>query len=405
MAGEVEPQAEGLRTLHLPNLRKQWQVLTLQIIATIAVIWMYLEVVSTYVVGYIDHTQVFQEMELLLGDELPLGDWLTGRGRTGLSRFYVPIILGVVFGGGMAILAFQSTLVQQRIKFGLTITLIVMLIGRLILSWLPGMLFNFELRGPTDSELETLLWPLSFLFSIIVLFVYLMPVILGTKGIWGLSRRAVAWSIGFTMLFLAVHAILTFPLIKSQLGIYGANLAPLEIQVGDPTIGFLGMNLVTAEQMSLILIAILMLVFQEASFGVIKQLEYAYRLPESCKRDPEYVRQMDNTFNGILVHSVVFLSITIIATMFALGFHSVLLNTVEGITGSQWAGQVSDSIELTLTYGLVISALLFLTFMALMRYLIPWQRVSAWIRDAIERMRTPKPKVVEKKWDESMGPL
>ena len=54
ISGEVRP-----RTLHLKMLRKQWQIITLQIIGTVALIGMYLEVVSTYVVGSIDHTMLF----------------------------------------------------------------------------------------------------------------------------------------------------------------------------------------------------------------------------------------------------------------------------------------------------------------------------------------------------------
>ena len=154
------------------------------------------------------------------------------------------------------------------------------------------------------------------------------------------------------------------------MGSYGAQLTTLEIIVSEPTV----FGLVTEEQFSLILIACLMMVFQESAFGVIRQLEYAYRLPESCKRDPEYVAQMDNLLNGHIRHTAVFLS-TVVTTTVALGFHSVLLDWVEGITGSQWASQVSESIELTLTYGLVISALLFLGIMALMRFVVPWQRV------------------------------
>ena len=209
------------------------------------------------------------------------------------------------------------------------------------------------------------------MLSFIILTFYLLPIITETRGIWGLSRRGVAWAIGFTLLFLGIHAILTFPLIRSQLGSYGAQLTTLEIIVSEPTV----FGLVTEEQFSLILIACLMMVFQESAFGVIRQLEYAYRLPESCKRDPEYVAQMDNLLNGHIRHTAVFLSLTVVTTTVALGFHSVLLDWVEGITGSQWASQVSESIELTLTYGLVISALLFLGIMALMRFVVPWQRV------------------------------
>ena len=387
MAGEVGLQSDVLlegiarpRTLHLKNLRRQWQILSLQILATVALVGMYLEVVSTYVVGSIDHTILFDTIELLIADQLPIGDWLTGEGRTGLARFFVPLVLGVSLGGIMAFMAFQSQKIQQRIKLGFIIGLMVLLVGRLLLSWLAGMLFTFDLRLPTDSELETLQWPLLMILSLMILFIYLLPVIMGTRGIWGLSRRSIAWSIGFTLLFLGIHALLTFPLIRGQLGDYGGALSALESQTSNPTIGFFGLKLVTQEQFNLILIAVLIMVFQEAAYGVIRNLEYAFRLPESCKRDPEYVRQMDNVLNTHLRHTFLFLGFTGAATMMALGFHKVLLTLVSDTTGNQWAGQVSESIELTLTYGLVISALLFLSIMAVLRFFIPWQRVIGFMQ-------------------------
>ena len=391
MAGEVGLQKDvtmgdlHARTLHLKNLRKQWQIIALQVIAPVALIGMYLEVVSNYVLNSIDHTMVFDSIELLISDQLPLGDWLTGEGREGMARFYVPLVLGMGIGGGMAFLAFQTPQVQQRIKLGFILTLIVLLVGRLLLSWLTGMLFSFDLRLPNSQELDTLQWPLLMIMSLIIMFIYLLPVIMGTRGIWGLSRRSIAWSIGFTLLFLGIHAILTFPLVKGQLGDYGGQLATLETQISSPTIGLFGFELVTQQQFSLILIAILIMVFQESAYGVIRYLEYAYRLPESCKRDPEYVRQMDNVLNTHLKHTGGFLGLTGIATMVALGFHSVLLNIVSDTTGSQWAGQVSESIELTLTYGLVISALLFLFLMAMLRFFVPWQRVWGLIQSKMPK--------------------
>jgi hypothetical protein len=400
MAGEVDPQSDVSllggrpRTLHLKMLRKQWQIITLQVVATIALVWMYLEVVSTYVVNSIDHTMVFETLESLIGDEVPIGDWITGEGRQGLARFYVPIILGLLLGGSMALMAFQSPKLQQRIKLGFIILLMVSLVGRLLLTWVPSMIFSLDFRGPNEGELETLQWPLLMILSLVILFVYLLPVIMGTRGIWGLSRRSIGWAIGFTLLFLGIHAILTFPLIKTQLGDWGANLKTLETQVSDPTIGIFGFDLVTPEQLSLILIAVLIMVFQESGFGVIRYLEYAYRLPESCKRDPEYVKQMDNVLNGHLRHTAGFLSITGLVTMIALGFHSVLLEIVSSSTGSQWAAQVSESIELTLTYGLVISALLFLSIIALLRFFIPWQRVWGLIETLGNKTQAP---VEEKK--------
>ncbi len=377
MAGEVTPQGEGARSLHLRQLRVQWQIVTLQVLATLALVWMYLEVVSTYVVGSIDHTQLFDTIEKGIGTELPLADWLTGSGSDGLSRFYVPLGLGLGLGAAMAILAFQTPKFQQRVKLGFILTLIVVLAGRFTLSYV-WQLVDDGWSAPGNDVLKLLEWPLLMMLSFIILTFYLLPIITGTRGIWGLSRRGVAWSIGFTLLFLGIHAILTFPLIRSQLGSYGAQLTTLEIIVSEPTV----FGLVTEEQFSLILIACLMMVFQESAFGVIRQLEYAYRLPESCKRDPEYVAQMDNLLNGHIRHTAVFLSLTVVTTTVALGFHSVLLDWVGGITGSQWASQVSESIELTLTYGLVISALLFLGIMALLRFVVPWQRVWGFVESS-----------------------
>ena len=377
MAGEVTPQGEGARSLHLRQLRMQWQIVTLQVLATLALVWMYLEVVSTYVVGSIDHTQLFETLETGLGTELPFADWLTGSGSDGLARFYVPMGLGLGLGGAMAIMAYQTPKFQQRVKLGFIITMIVLLAGRFTLGYV-WQLVGDGWSAPDTDVLQLLEWPLLMMLSFIILTFYLLPIITGTKGIWGLSRRGVAWSIGFTLLFLGVHAILTFPLIRGQLGSYGSQLTTLEIIVSEPTV----FGLVTAEQFSLILIACLMMVFQESAFGVIRQLEYAYRLPESCKRDPEYVAQMDNLLNGHIKHTAIFLSLTVVATTIALGFHSVLLDWVSGITGSQWASQVGESIELTLTYGLVISALLFLGIMALLRFVVPWQRVWGLIESS-----------------------
>jgi len=374
VTGEISP-----RTLHLKLLRKQWQIISLQVIATMALVGMYLEVVSNYVVGSIDHTMLFDTIELLIGDQLPIGDWLTGEGRNGLARFFVPLVLGLVVGGGMALLAFQTPKVQQRVKLGFIITLIVVLVGQLLLSWLTGMLFSFDLRLPNSSELSTLEWPLLMILSLMILFLYLLPVIMGVRGIWGLSRRSIAWAIGFTLLFLGIHAILAFPLINGQLGSYGDSVSVIGAQFSEPIIGIFGLMLVTKQQFALIMIAVLIMVFQESSYGVIRYLEYAYRLPESCKRDPEYVRQMDNVLNTHLKHTFGFLGLTGIATMIALGFHTVLLGFVEDSTGSQWAGQVSESIELSLTYGLVISAAMFLSIMALLRFFVPWERIWGFI--------------------------
>jgi len=76
-----------------------------------------------------------------------------------------------------------------------------------------------------------------------------------------------------------------------------------------------------------------------------------------------------------------------VTTALALEFDSFMLNIVQLMEGSQWSGQVSESLELQLTYGKVISAGLFLLTVAGMRYVVPWQRVSGLIEAGISRLR------------------
>ena len=80
----------------------------------------------------------------------------------------------------MAFIAFQSPKVQQRIKLGFIVGLIVLLIGRLVLSWFAGMLFSLT-SIPHQRRVETLQWPLLMIMSLLILFIYLLPVIMGTR--------------------------------------------------------------------------------------------------------------------------------------------------------------------------------------------------------------------------------
>ena len=104
MADEVTRQVEGVRTLHLRNLRKTWQILALQVIATVALVRVYLEVIDTYIIGHLDHTLVLNQLDLYIKSgtndnyEIPLADWMTGLGSDGMSRVYMPIALGLILG-------------------------------------------------------------------------------------------------------------------------------------------------------------------------------------------------------------------------------------------------------------------------------------------------------------------
>ncbi len=48
MADDVELQGEGVKTLHLKALRIQWQVVAIQTVATLALIWLYLQLGSNF---------------------------------------------------------------------------------------------------------------------------------------------------------------------------------------------------------------------------------------------------------------------------------------------------------------------------------------------------------------------
>ena len=165
MAGEVTPQGEGARSLHLRQLRVQWQIVTLQVLATLSLVWMYMEIVSTYVVGSIDHTVLFDKLEVGLDGELPLADWLTGEGNDGLARFYVPMGIGLGLGGSMAFLAFQTPKVQQRVKLGLILTMIIVLSGRFVFGY-AWQLISEGWSIPENDVVQLLEWPLLMILSL-----------------------------------------------------------------------------------------------------------------------------------------------------------------------------------------------------------------------------------------------
>ena len=81
MAGEVGLQSDVYLTGRLPQYASPQDAAPsvanhrLQVVATIALIGMYLEVVSTHVVGSIDHTILFDSIELLISTN---SRWATG---------------------------------------------------------------------------------------------------------------------------------------------------------------------------------------------------------------------------------------------------------------------------------------------------------------------------------------
>ena len=146
-------------------------------------------------------------------------------------------------------------------------------------------------------------------------------------------------------------------------------------------------GLISSEVWSLLLVAVLLMVYSETAHATIRFLEYAFRLPESCKKDPEYVRQFQNLMNSHMLQSLVIVFAMTLVTMLALKFDDLIIDVVGWAGSGQWSGQVRESLELRLTYGKVISAMLFLTFVAALRYIVPWQRISGWIETAIQKAK------------------
>jgi hypothetical protein len=203
-------------------------------------------------------------------------------------------------------------------------------------------------------------------------------------GIWGLSKRMINWSMAFMLVFLGLYALLSYEGVVSQLASandpYSPGLNPLPTQIGEAdTLG----GLISGEVWELLLVAILLMVYSETAHATIRFLEYAFRLPESCKKDPEYVRQFQNILNTHMQHTVVIVMAVAFVTMMALKFDDLIIDIVSWAGNGQWSGQVRESLELRLTYGKVISAMLFLTFVAGLRFIVPWQRVAGMIEAAV----------------------
>jgi hypothetical protein len=183
----------------------------------------------------------------------------------------------------------------------------------------------------------------------------------------------IGWSLGTTLVYLGIHALLSFEAVTVY---FDLGLRPISPQISSEMV--LG-GLVSETIWPLLLMAILMLIYSESGFAVIRNLEYAFRLPESCKKDPEYVTQFDNMLNGHLIHTVGIFIFVSLCAMLALKFDDLILDIVAIFGASQWSGQVQESLELQLTYGKVISAMLMLIFVAGLKYILPWQKIIGFI--------------------------
>tara|TARA_B100000925_G_C22002664_1_gene472083 strand:+ start:859 stop:2073 length:1215 start_codon:yes stop_codon:yes gene_type:complete len=402
MADDVAIQGEGLETLHLKVLRRKWQILALQITATISLFSMYIMMTRTYgscdIIAptswcpALDHTltlSALQQFLVLQPDplSLPIPNWMTGVGNSGDGRYWMPLFVISILVAGWTILGLQTAKLRRRVNMGILGFALLYLAGLFLITWLIGMIFNFELYlpfgqiDPNKNHVEYLVGPLLLYIQIFILVFYFLPVISGLLGIWGMSKSKISWAIGSTIIYLGLHALLSYEGVRSTIEV---NLNALPVQIGDATKWG---GLIAPEIAPLLIISLLLMVFLESGFATIRYVEYAFKLPESCKKDPEYVSQFDNILNVHLQQTVGVTFFVGLVTALALKFDDLIVDLVSIFEGSQWSEQVKESLELQLTYGTVISAMIFVIFIAGLRYIIPWPRISGLIEKGIRQIR------------------
>ncbi|MBR79349.1 MAG: hypothetical protein CMA88_00975 [Euryarchaeota archaeon] len=392
-------EQEVSETLHIPALRRKWQILVLQITSTASLLLLlkrmseiYGQCSDQFIIDHsenswcpsYEHTRGL--MWLRNQDELLIPDVMLGVNQTGTMSLLGPLLMCVV--GVVAIDRFwaSSNEIQTRIKQGVAAVFGAWIIIPFIFSWLVSTISNgFHFPWNSNDSMNhmgELFSPMGLVLELVFLGVVFAPIIAGLVGIWGLSKRAITWAVGYYIVVIAFHSILTFEPIVSEVDV---GLRALPTQIGEGTLFW---GLVSPLARSLLEVSILMLLFLESGTAAIGHMEYAVSLPEESKRDPEFVRQFNNVVNSHLIQLGVVVTLVAITTAMALAFDDLMISIVGILEGTQWTGQVKESLELQMTYGKVISAGLFIMAVAGLRFVVPWQTVSGYIESGISRMRS-----------------
>tara|TARA_B100000287_G_scaffold168035_1_gene158542 strand:- start:12152 stop:13354 length:1203 start_codon:yes stop_codon:yes gene_type:complete len=392
-------QEEKTETLHIPALRRKWQILALQLTSTFSLLMLLKKMSEIYgacsdqfVLDHspdswcpsYEHTRGLMWLEGREGLLIP--DFLLGVNQTGDYSLIGPILI-CAFATIAIDRYWASTLeLQGRIKQVAAAILGAWVILPFLFSWIFAT-FSYGPHFPWNSNdsmnhIGELFSPMGLALELVFLGIVFAPILSGLVGIWGLSKRAITWSVGYYIILIGFHAILTFEPIVSEVDV---GLRALPTQIGE---GTMYGGLVSPLASSLLGVSVLLLLYLETGSAAISHMEYAVSLPEECKRDPEYVRQFNNVVNSHIVQLSVVVLLVSITTALALAFDDLMITIVGVLEGTQWTGQVKESLELQMTYGKVISAGLFIIAVAGLRFLIPWQTVSGYIESGISRMRS-----------------
>ena len=396
MVMDVVPDS---KTLHITKLRLRWQILILQIISTFSLLLLMRKMSelfgacsekfiansgsSGWCPSY-EHTRGLMWMRSNGNTILP--DFITGVNETGFNTFIIPLIACFIITGLWVFVLTRGEKLQLMIKRTFSILLAVWFLVPFLLSWINGLVRQgFYLPfGQTDSQfnhVDLILQPFEFFFEMVFLGIVFAPVLAGLIGIWSLSKRMITWATSYFLIVIGIHAMLTFEGVTSAVDV---GLQPLSAQIGEATL-FGG--LISPLALELLTVSILLLLFLESGLAVITNLEYASLLPDASKKDPEYVNQFNNLINGHIAHLFGIIMIVALTTAIALEFDDFLISFVAVLEGSQWSGQVKESLELQLTYGKVISASLFMIVVAGGRFVIPWQLITGFIETGLSKIR------------------
>ena len=396
MAMDVVPES---KTLHITKLRFRWQVLLLQTLSTISLLLLMRKMSELYgecsekfiansgTEGWCpayEHTRGLRWMNSNGNTILP--DFITGINETGFDAFTIPLLLCFVLTILWVFVQTRGERLQLIIKRIFSAIMASWFLLPFLISWLIGMVSNgaYLPIGNADDQynhINLVMAPFEFFFELVFFGIVFAPILVGLMGIWGLSKRMITWATGYFLMIIGIHAMLTFEGVTSAVDV---GLKPLSAQIGEATL-FGG--LISPLGFDLLTVAILILVFLESGLAVITNLEYTSILPEASKKDSEYINQFNNIINGHLIHLFGIMIIVSLTTAIALEFDDFLISFVGILEGSQWSGQVKESLELQLTYGKVISASLFMIVVAGGRFVIPWQRITGVIETGLSRIR------------------
>ena len=242
-----EKKDEITETLHIPVLRRKWQILVLQITATASLLLLLKRMsdiygpcsdefimnnnADTWCPSY-EHTRGLMWMDNANGLLIP--DFLLGVGQTGIMSMIGPIVLCVFATFAIERFWSSSQELQNRIKQAAAALLAVWVILPFLFSWIIAT-FSNGLHFPWNSNdsmnhIGELFHPLGLMGELVFLGIVFAPVLVGLIGIWGLSKRSITWVVGYYIIVIAFHAVLTFEPIVSEVDV---GLRALPTQIGE----------------------------------------------------------------------------------------------------------------------------------------------------------------------------